>query len=63
MTYITDCPLCELRYHREQELVDHLRTDHRGARAAAFADMIERTVKQRRAQRRRDARAGGATRA
>jgi hypothetical protein len=57
MTAITDCPLCELRFSREHELIDHLRADHHGERSAALADLIERTAHERRAQRRR--RTGG----
>jgi hypothetical protein len=56
MANVTDCPLCHLRFRREQELVDHLRVDHPETRAEALADGLERTSRQRRLERRRRAR-------
>lgn len=53
MNSVTDCPLCELRFPREHELIDHLRADHHSERSGALADLIERTAQERRAQRRR----------
>jgi hypothetical protein len=49
------------KYAREAELVDHLRTDHHDERSAALADVIERTARQRRVERRRRARGGATT--
>jgi exopolysaccharide biosynthesis predicted pyruvyltransferase EpsI len=59
MKHITDCPLCELRFHREHEVIYHLRTDHDGERSATLADLMERTTRERRAERRRRARGAG----
>jgi hypothetical protein len=60
--HIVDCPLCELRFRRESELVEHLRGDHTSARSQTLADTIERTARQRRLERRRRARGAPAPR-
>jgi hypothetical protein len=56
MKHITACPLCELRFNHEHEVIYHLRTDHGGERSAALADLIEHTARKRRVAQRRRAR-------